>query len=92
MGVKATQINEAADRTPRMEVIFRRSGFSTLITARIAIKKIAKAKLINIRAKENKTNETVLELPKDSVLPRSLKKFRKNEYPEVFGSIRVPPA
>jgi hypothetical protein len=73
-------------------VTFRRSGFSTLITPGIAIKNTAKAKLVTIRAMKNKTNETVLELPKDSVLPRSLKKFRKKEYPEVFGSIRVPPA
>lgn len=90
-GVKATQQNNTAFRMPRKEVVFNCLGFSVVITPGIAKKKPAKAIFATIRAMKNRMDEPVFGLPKDWVLPRSLKKFRKKLYSGLFGLIRVPP-
>ena len=58
----------------------------------IAEQKNIYVEFIIINAKLKRICETIFVFPVgDSVRPKSLKKFVKKEYPEVFGLISVPP-
>jgi hypothetical protein len=75
-GVNAIQPKNTAFKTPNMARTFKRSGFSPLISPGIAMKYVANEILAVKRAMKKRIAETVFGLPKDSVLPRSLKKFK----------------
>jgi hypothetical protein len=64
-GVNATQLNNAAFRIPRKEIVFNCLGFSALIISGIAKKYTANAILTTIRAVKKRMAESVFGLPND---------------------------
>jgi hypothetical protein len=64
-GANATQINNAAFRIPRKEIVFNCLGFSVLIISGIAKKYTANAILATMRAIRKRMAEPVFGLPND---------------------------
>ena len=94
-GVRITAIRNIPERTPKIEptriiencFLAFLKNLGKVNANKISDELIIKAEIIKI------VKEMVFDLPERAiVIPKSLKKLLKNEYPGLKGSRRVPPA